>query len=119
MAPANLQNLSSSVEVPPPPRCAPAAYQGSSVRANSRSAIRPHVERHANSGRQFTLQVQSSDDRWENCAFSDSMNLDEQAGAFLRQRNLKSAFQAGLLAKMRQMIASGQEQASVDIVDLI
>jgi hypothetical protein len=60
MAPANLQNFPSSVEVPPPPRCAPAAYQGTSGRSNGRGAIRPHIERPTNSGKQFTLHVQGS-----------------------------------------------------------
>mmetsp|Transcript_27426 Transcript_27426/g.44002 ORF Transcript_27426/g.44002 Transcript_27426/m.44002 type:complete len:1324 (+) Transcript_27426:130-4101(+) len=124
VAPASLQTFPSSVEVPPPPRCAPAAgacgpYQGLTGSSKSSRAIRPHMPRDGHPASQFTLNIQSSDDRWETCIFSDSASLDDQAVAFLRQHNLKWAFQAGLVAKMQQMVSSAQRQASVDIVDLI
>lgn len=38
---------------------------------------------------------------------------------FLRDRKLKEAFQEGLLAKMRELMGSGQKNAMVDICDLI
>lgn len=69
--------------------------------------------------RQYVLRVQAADERWETFAFFGGQDLGQQAATFLRQHAIKPAFQNGLVAKMQQMLASGQQSGSVDIVDLI
>jgi len=95
--------------LPPPPRSAPAAESGGGGPGPASAAKEPV----------HSLTVLTSDNRWETIAFSASDNLDSKGASFLRQKGLKAAFQSGLTSKMRTMIAQGQAQSSVDIVDLI
>jgi len=67
----------------------------------------------------YVLRVQMAEECWEPFTFSASQSLETQASVFLQCHDLKSAFQRGLVARMRQMVASGKQQSSVDIVDLI
>jgi uncharacterized membrane protein len=101
----SLQNLNN---MPPPPRTAPAS-EGSS-RGNGYAAS--HQAR-------FALRVLLSDERWQSLTFTSADNLEAAAASFLRQEQLKAAFLSGLVERMRGMIASGQAQASIDIVDLV
>lgn len=113
--------------LPPPPRSAPAA-EGSScdpVLGGALSCDMPNLSRDRSGlggmpgGLQFSLTVLTSDSRWELLNFSPGEDLDQKGAAFLQQKGLKAAFQAGLVSKMRTMIQLGQAQSSVDIVDLI
>eukprot|EP00928_Gymnodinium_smaydae_P001050 TRINITY_DN10390_c0_g2_i1.p1 TRINITY_DN10390_c0_g2~~TRINITY_DN10390_c0_g2_i1.p1 ORF type:complete len:495 (-),score=79.04 TRINITY_DN10390_c0_g2_i1:192-1676(-) len=108
--PLGLNNL------PPPPRSAPAAESMMSGGAMPR---RGGCGGLPGGPAQFMLKVLSSDSRWETLSFAPADRLETVAGDFLRRAGLKGAFQAGLTAKMRSMLSSGQTTASVDIVDLI
>merc|ERR1719221_467615 len=105
--------LSNLPNLPPPPRSAPAAEAMPEAGALGISSGRN------SGGREVTLMVLTSDSRWETLTFFSGDNLEQLALAFLRDKGLKAAFQSGLVSKMRSMIASGQAQSSVDIVDLI
>ncbi|CAE7624232.1 unnamed protein product [Symbiodinium sp. CCMP2456] len=91
---------SAELQLPPPPRSSP---------ARDVSELRPA---------DLKLTVLTSDSRWETLMFH-SGNFEKQALEFLRQKKLKAAFVGGLAAKMKAMVAAGQAQSSVDIVDLI
>jgi len=84
--------------------------------------VQPSRDRAAASGAagpQYSLTVLTSDSRWELLNFGPGENLEHKGAAFLRQKGLKAAFQAGIVSKMHEMIQMGQAQSSVDIVDLI
>eukprot|EP00932_Pfiesteria_piscicida_P014523 SRR837773.26315.p3 GENE.SRR837773.26315~~SRR837773.26315.p3 ORF type:complete len:118 (-),score=34.30 SRR837773.26315:48-401(-) len=99
--------------LPPPPRSAPAAEAGGGGAGNgSGYGAGPSAAR-------FTLTVLTSDSRWETVTFHAGEDLDFKGSHFLEQKGLKSAFQPGLVEKMRSMVAMGHAQASVDIVDLL
>jgi len=100
-------------ESPPPPRSAPAAQD-----INWDSAPETARDRSRHLG-EHLLRVQTADDRWESLAFSSGDDLPRSGATFLQQQGLKRAFHAGLIAKMRQMIAAGESYSSVDVVDLI
>jgi len=104
--------LSTLHNLPPPPRSAPAAEAGRSGPVGGGAAAREREPEHS-------LTVLTSDNRWETINFTASDNLELKGGSFLKQKGLKAAFQSGLTSKMRTMIATGQAQSSVDIVDLI
>jgi len=70
-------------------------------------------------GGMHSLKIWTSDGHWEGLTFASDDNLEQHSIGFLRRHGLKSVFQAGLVYKMRQMIACGQSSAEVDIVDLI
>eukprot|EP00931_Biecheleriopsis_adriatica_P115993 TRINITY_DN9170_c0_g2_i1.p1 TRINITY_DN9170_c0_g2~~TRINITY_DN9170_c0_g2_i1.p1 ORF type:complete len:1624 (+),score=547.66 TRINITY_DN9170_c0_g2_i1:349-4872(+) len=98
-------------QLPPPPRSAPAAEAPPADSRSCRSGSAP--------GQQHVLTVLTSDSRWETLNFSKSLSLEQQARSFLSSKGLKEAFCSGLVSKMKSMVASGQAQSSVDIVDLI
>lgn len=100
-------------QLPPPPRSAPAVEAVPDPR--NHSSCRNGGSGH---GQQHVLTVLTSDSRWETLNFSRG-NLEQQAKSFLTSKGLKEAFCSGLVAKMKSMVASGQAQSSVDIVDLI
>jgi hypothetical protein len=125
------EQQSFAFESAPPPRCAPAADGGAGTFTQQAPPPReaPHHAAQAASrgggggsragGGQFVLKVLTSDNRWEQVAFSPGDRLEQVGSSFLSRTGLKGAFQAGLVSKMRTMISSGQAQSSVDIVDLI
>jgi len=88
------------LQLPPPPRSSPARD----------SELRPA---------DLKLTVLTSDSRLETLMFRSDGNFEKQALEFLMQKKLKAAFVGGLAAKMKAMVAAGQAQSSVDIVDLI
>lgn len=65
------------------------------------------------------MDVMTGDDAWESLRFTASDQLEQRAQAFLSSHGLDPAFQAGLVAQMRQMLQSKRMALSVDIVDLI
>jgi len=97
---------------PPPPRSAPAAAESLPLAGAGGGGVGQGTGC-------LTLTLLMSDSRWEALSFSTGENLEQKGVAFLAQKGLKAAFQSGLIAKMRSMIASGQSQASVDIIDLL
>jgi len=106
--------LSTLHDLPAPPRNAPAAQ------ATPQGGFQPSGGHDAYGSRdRYSLTILTSDSRWETLSFFAGENLDQRGTAFLEQRGLKSAFHPGLVSKMRSMIAMGQAQASVDIVDLL
>merc|ERR1711972_327589 len=104
--------LSTMHNLPPPPRCAPAAagldsgpdHFGGSA---GRDSAPPRL--------QFNLTVLTSDSKWETLTFTSQDDLDRKGSSFLREKGLKAAFQSGLVQKMHSMISSGQISSSVDI----
>lgn len=68
---------------------------------------------------QHVLQVRMADNRWESLNFSTGDDVERQGRHFIQKAGLKGAFMPGLVAKMRQMMAIGQDYACTDIVDLI
>jgi len=146
IAPADTQPWPGPDDCPPPPRCAPASsnlcWTGSSFPGAAHSTqrlgsvdcagvgddfevdaglTRTAVRSVASPGacQQPVLRVQMAEEIWEPFAFTGSKSLEQQAAMFLRQHLLKDAFQGGLVSKMQRMLALGQQDSSVDIVDLI
>eukprot|EP00930_Biecheleria_cincta_P079701 TRINITY_DN6760_c1_g2_i2.p1 TRINITY_DN6760_c1_g2~~TRINITY_DN6760_c1_g2_i2.p1 ORF type:complete len:1351 (-),score=257.66 TRINITY_DN6760_c1_g2_i2:26-4057(-) len=68
---------------------------------------------------QHVLQVRMADNRWESLNFGAGDDIERQGRHFIQKAGLKGAFMPGLVAKMRQMMAIGQDYACTDIVDLI
>lgn len=65
------------------------------------------------------LKVLTKEGRWEDLYFNRHDHLDNLAAGFLQQNDLKAAFRAGLVEAMQNLVASGQKQGSVDIIDLL
>lgn len=70
-------------------------------------------------GAKLCLSVQIGDHRWETLYFSPGDNVQQKGSEFLQSKGLKAAFLSGLSTRMQQMVATGQAQMTVDIVDLI
>ncbi|CAE7419245.1 unnamed protein product [Symbiodinium natans] len=100
--------------LPPPPRSSPAR----DIPPEHRDLREPCAPRAPSAPSAHVLTVLTSDNRWETLKFYAG-NFEQQASDFLAQKKLKAAFVGGLAAKMKAMVAAGQVQSSVDIVDLI
>merc|ERR1719408_429344 len=89
-------------QLPPPPRSAPAS-QGL-------SGATGYLGGGGGGGapQRHSLSVRTGDDRWETLGFSAADDMQSASSQFLMRRGLKSAFQAGLVQKMREMVAMGQ-----------
>lgn len=98
--------------LPPPPRSSPLANVALGTHGCGLAGDQ-------DGGQRFVLKVLTSENRWETFTFSASGDQDAQGEVFLQTYGLKSAFKSGLLKKMQSMIALGQMEASIDIVDLI
>jgi len=139
IAPPPEPAMRSGIDSAPPPRNAPGQFpsrssmdQGSVPRSDSyfskamsffglgetQDAMGPPMRATQSNG-MHSLKVWTSDSHWEVLSFATDDNLEQHGQGFLRRHGLKPVFQAGLVYKMRQMIAVGQSSAEVDIVDLI
>eukprot|EP00928_Gymnodinium_smaydae_P061747 TRINITY_DN45765_c0_g1_i1.p1 TRINITY_DN45765_c0_g1~~TRINITY_DN45765_c0_g1_i1.p1 ORF type:complete len:376 (-),score=11.46 TRINITY_DN45765_c0_g1_i1:40-1167(-) len=99
--------------LPPPPRAAAAHSAFDTGRA-------PHVRAETSSGAgRYVLHVLARDDLWIPLPFFANSDLHAIGDEFLRQNGLKTAFRAGLVATMRQMLETGDSDRRVDVVDLI
>jgi len=67
----------------------------------------------------YTLRVLTSNGRWEELYFSAADDMEEVGAIFLATHGLKDAFLAGLVDAMRGLVASGQAERSVDVIDLL
>lgn len=70
-------------------------------------------------GPKHTLEVRTADNHWQALTFRPGEDVRRAGELFIARHALKAAFLPGLVARLRQMLATGQTRSSVDIVDLI
>lgn len=76
-------------------------------------------EQLASAADRHVLSVITSDNNLDKIFFLKGDDLEQRGQQWLESRSLNPAFLKGLLSKMQQMISLAQNEASVDIIDLL